>query len=218
MLRLGPSPTTRHPTAEVCVCYLWHRLRRRFPNTYRRCVKEQASETQNLSEKRGDGGIGSTGGQRAFLRASPAAKPRRVAFCGIQIQNSTYGHIRARMKDWIAAARQVVGQDRLMTASFDRHGSLGLRTIDTLDMLSAFRTAPHIDREETAKRACDMLVHCLDQQIRPTMIWSPIPVLMPGARSSTLYEPASVSGRNCPPRTRRPSAERVAAGRLRLSG
>lgn len=92
--------------------------------------------------------------------------------------------------DWIAAARNVVGKDCLMTASFDLHGSLSRRVIDNLDMLSAFRTAPHIDREETAQRACDMLVHCLDQQIRPTMVWAPIPVLMPGERSSTLYDPA----------------------------
>jgi microcystin degradation protein MlrC len=92
--------------------------------------------------------------------------------------------------DWIASARQVVGPKCLITASFDLHGSLSRREIDNLDMLSAFRTAPHIDREETAKRACDMLVHCLDQQIQPTMVWSPIPVLMPGERSSTLYEPA----------------------------
>ena len=92
--------------------------------------------------------------------------------------------------DWIAAARSVVGPDCLITASFDLHGSLSRRTIDTLDMLSAFRTAPHIDREETAQRACNMLIHCLDQGVRPTMIWSPIPVLMPGERSSTLYEPA----------------------------
>ena len=92
--------------------------------------------------------------------------------------------------DWIAAARAAAGPDCLITASFDLHGSLSRRTIDSLDMLSAFRTAPHIDREETARRACDMLIHCLEQQIRPAMVWSPIPVLMPGERSSTLYEPA----------------------------
>ena len=92
--------------------------------------------------------------------------------------------------DWIAAARAVVGKDCLITASFDLHGSLSRRIIDNLDMLSAYRTAPHIDRQETARRACDMLVHCLDQQIRPTLVWAPIPVLMPGERSSTLYEPA----------------------------
>jgi microcystin degradation protein MlrC len=92
--------------------------------------------------------------------------------------------------DWISAARQAVGKYCLITASFDLHGNLSRRVIDNLDMLSAFRTAPHIDREETAKRACDMLVHCLDRQIRPTLVWSPIPVLMPGERTSTLYEPA----------------------------
>src|SRR5947209_15990427 len=92
--------------------------------------------------------------------------------------------------DWIESTRRVVGKDCLMTASFDLHGSLSRRIIDSLDMLSAFRTAPHIDREQTAQRACDMLVRCLDHKIRPTMAWAPIPVLMPGERSSTVYEPA----------------------------
>jgi microcystin degradation protein MlrC len=92
--------------------------------------------------------------------------------------------------DWIAAARDAVGKDCLITASFDLHGSLSKRSIDNLDMLSAYRTAPHIDYIETTQRVCDMLVHCLDQHVRPTMVWAPIPVLMPGERSSTLYEPA----------------------------
>jgi microcystin degradation protein MlrC len=92
--------------------------------------------------------------------------------------------------DWISAARAVVGKDCLISASYDLHGNLSRHVIDQLDMLSAFRTAPHIDRDETIKRACDMLVHCLDQQIRPTLVWAPIPVLMPGERSSTLYDPA----------------------------
>jgi microcystin degradation protein MlrC len=209
----------------------------------------------------------------SFAFSARAAESRRIAFGGIRIECSTYGHIRARMEDfnvrrdraladepayrllktypypfqptlvagavpggpverktydalkaefldrvgvllpldglylsmhgamyaedmqdadgdWIAAAREVVGKECLITASFDLHGSLSKRTIDNLDMLSAYRTAPHIDYEETTKRACDMLVYCLDQHIRPTMVWAPIPVLMPGERSSTLYEPA----------------------------
>ena len=92
--------------------------------------------------------------------------------------------------DWIAAARGAVGPNCLITASFDLHGSLSRRIIDHLDMLSAYRTAPHIDREETTKRACDMLIYCLEHRIRPTMVWAPIPVLMPGERTSTRYEPA----------------------------
>jgi microcystin degradation protein MlrC len=91
--------------------------------------------------------------------------------------------------DWYRAARKVVGPDCLLSASYDLHGNLSQPIIDTLDMLSAFRTAPHIDREETMLRATDMLLHCLRGKIRPTLLWAPIPVLMPGERSSTEWEP-----------------------------
>jgi microcystin degradation protein MlrC len=92
--------------------------------------------------------------------------------------------------DWISAVRAVVGDRCLISASYDLHGNISRRVVDNLDMLSAFRTAPHIDREETARRACTMLVQSLDRGIRPSLVWVPIPVLMPGERSSTLYEPA----------------------------
>ncbi len=92
--------------------------------------------------------------------------------------------------DWIASTRDLVGKDCLITASFDLHGNLSRRIIDNLDMLSAFRTAPHIDREETMRRACGMLVHSLTRRIRPNLVWVPIPVLLPGERTSTVYEPA----------------------------
>jgi microcystin degradation protein MlrC len=91
--------------------------------------------------------------------------------------------------DWMAAARSVVGPDCLMSASYDLHGNVSKRVVDNIDAFSAFRTAPHIDREETMIRACDMLVHCIPQHIRPTIVWAPIPVLLPGERTSTEWEP-----------------------------
>jgi microcystin degradation protein MlrC len=92
--------------------------------------------------------------------------------------------------DWMEAARKVVGPNCLMSASYDLHGNVSRRVIDNIDMFSAFRTAPHIDKQETMQRACNMLLHCVAQHIRPTLVWAPIPVLMPGERSSTLWEPA----------------------------
>ena len=92
--------------------------------------------------------------------------------------------------DWIAAARQVVGTQCLISASYDLHGNLSRKIVDTLDMLSAYRTAPHIDVPQTKQRACDMLVHCLSKQIRPTIVWAPVPVLLPGERTSTEDQPA----------------------------
>jgi len=91
--------------------------------------------------------------------------------------------------DWMESARRVVGPDCLMSTSYDLHGNVSQRVVDNIDAFSAFRTAPHIDREETMIRACDMLVQCLDQHIRTTLVWAPIPVLMPGERSSTEWQP-----------------------------
>jgi microcystin degradation protein MlrC len=92
--------------------------------------------------------------------------------------------------DWMEAARKVVGANCLISASYDLHGNVSRRVIDNLDIFSAFRTAPHIDKEETMQRSCSMLLHCLDRHIRPTLVWSPIPVLMAGERSSTEWQPA----------------------------
>jgi microcystin degradation protein MlrC len=92
--------------------------------------------------------------------------------------------------DWIAAARQLVGTDCLISASYDLHGNLSRRVIDNLDMLSAYRTAPHIDVQETMQRACTMLLNCAAKRIRPTMVWAPVPVLLPGERTSTEDQPA----------------------------
>jgi hypothetical protein len=38
-------------------------------------------------------------------------------------------------------------------------------------------------------RACNMLVHCMQENIRPTLVWAPITVLMQGERSSTEWQP-----------------------------
>ncbi len=93
--------------------------------------------------------------------------------------------------DWYTAARAMVGEDCLLAASYDLHGNISQRIIDTLDMLTAYRTAPHIDTLETRTKAFQMLKHCIENQIRPEKVWIPVPVLLPGERTSTEYEPTA---------------------------
>jgi microcystin degradation protein MlrC len=106
--------------------------------------------------------------------------------------------------DWYQAARRVVGPACLLSASYDLHGNISQRIIDTIDMLSAFRTAPHIDREETMLRATEMLLRCLREKIRPTLLWVPIPVLLPGERTSTEWEPGKRLWAQLPALNRQP--------------
>lgn len=92
--------------------------------------------------------------------------------------------------DWIAAARAVVGDGCIVAASYDLHGNVSDRVVDGIDIFSAYRTAPHIDTLETRQRAVTMLVRALQSGVRPFVLWAPIPVLMPGERTSTDDEPA----------------------------
>ncbi|MGO7183039.1 M81 family metallopeptidase [Rhizobium brockwellii] len=92
--------------------------------------------------------------------------------------------------DWISAARALVGKDCTVSASYDLHGNVTQRIIDALDIYSTYRTAPHIDVEETMRRSVSMLAKSLKTGERPIVLWAPIPVVLPGERTSTVDEPA----------------------------
>ncbi len=91
--------------------------------------------------------------------------------------------------DLIAAVRELVG-DVPISASYDLHGNVSQRIIDNLGMFSTYRTAPHIDVEETMRRAVAMLHRTLTTGVRPMVVWAPVPVVLPGERTSTEDEPA----------------------------
>lgn len=91
---------------------------------------------------------------------------------------------------WITKTREVVGPDAFISASYDLHGNLSERIIRSLDAFSTYRTAPHIDVLETTARALKLLYHGLTSGEQLHMAWVPIPVLVPGERSSTEDEPA----------------------------
>ncbi|PID79122.1 microcystin degradation protein MlrC [bacterium DOLZORAL124_64_63] len=86
--------------------------------------------------------------------------------------------------------RQLVGPDCLLAASYDLHGNVSARVATHLDVLSAYRLAPHRDWYETLERTWRLLVHCLENNIRPHLAFVPVPVLLPGEQTSTDFEPA----------------------------
>jgi len=92
--------------------------------------------------------------------------------------------------DFIAAVRETVGPDVLIATSYDLHGNISQRIIDNLDIFSTYRTAPHIDVPDTMRRAVTMLVRALQTGTRPKLAWAPVPVLLPGEKTSTQDEPA----------------------------
>ncbi|MGZ9810871.1 M81 family metallopeptidase [Pseudoroseicyclus sp. H15] len=92
--------------------------------------------------------------------------------------------------DLVTAIRDLVGPDMPISASFDLHGNLSQRIIDSIDMFTAYRTAPHIDVEDTHRRGMRQLMRCLTTGERPGVVWAKIPVSLPGERTSTEAAPA----------------------------
>ncbi len=91
--------------------------------------------------------------------------------------------------DFIRAVRAAVGPNCLISASYDLHGNLSAAVVKALDLITAYRTAPHEDAAETRARAFQLLLRCLRAGRRPIKALAPIPVLLSGERTMTLVEP-----------------------------
>jgi len=91
--------------------------------------------------------------------------------------------------DFFAAVRAVAGREALLSASYDLHGNVSEPIMRELDLLTAYRTAPHTDVEETRARAVRLLVDCLRAGIRPHTAFVPIPALFSGEQTMTTVEP-----------------------------
>lgn len=97
----------------------------------------------------------------------------------------------------LSRIRKVIGEDVLVSASMDLHGNVSRELVHQTDLITCYRTAPHIDVVETRERACRNLVNILKKGvskeaiIRPIKAWVPLPILLPGEQTSTRDEPAA---------------------------
>lgn len=95
--------------------------------------------------------------------------------------------------DLLRRIRKVIGPEIIVSASMDLHGNVSQELAHGIDLLTCYRTAPHVDVRETKERACRNLVELLQQHprgTRPLKAWIPIPILLPGEQTSTRDEPA----------------------------
>ena len=91
--------------------------------------------------------------------------------------------------DFARGVRECIGDAPLISASMDLHGNVSAELVAAVDMFTSYRTAPHIDVEETRAKAFRLLVECLEKDTRPLRAWVPVPVILPGERTSTITEP-----------------------------
>ncbi len=93
--------------------------------------------------------------------------------------------------DFLVRIRELVGTDVLISTSMDLHGSVSPRLAQNTDLITCYRLAPHEDAIESKKRAVVNLLNRLENgKGKPTYkAWIPVPILLPGEKTSTRIEP-----------------------------
>ncbi|PCE65757.1 M81 family metallopeptidase [Sediminicola luteus] len=93
--------------------------------------------------------------------------------------------------DMIAQIRKVVGPETLISTSMDLHGNVSERLAQHSDLITCYRMAPHEDALESKQRAVDNLLDRLESgKGKPKYkAWIPVPILLPGEKTSTRIEP-----------------------------
>ena len=93
--------------------------------------------------------------------------------------------------DFIIRIREVIGKKTLISTSMDLHGNVSERLAQNTDLITCYRMAPHEDALESKKRAVDNLLERLENgKGKPAYkAWVPVPILLPGEKTSTRIEP-----------------------------
>ncbi|MEX0288504.1 MAG: M81 family metallopeptidase [Flavobacteriaceae bacterium] len=93
--------------------------------------------------------------------------------------------------DLIVRVREVIGKEPIISTSMDLHGNVSKKLAQHSDLITCYRMAPHEDAIESKKRAVDNLLDRLETgKGKPAFkAWIPVPILLPGEKTSTRIEP-----------------------------
>lgn len=93
--------------------------------------------------------------------------------------------------DFIERIRKVVGYKTIISTAMDLHGNVSRRLAYNADLLTCYRMAPHEDAMQTKARAVKNLIDRINSgKGKPAYkVWIPVPILLPGEKTSTRIEP-----------------------------
>lgn len=85
----------------------------------------------------------------------------------------------------LSRIRGVIGPDVPVAASFDMHACLNPAIAPLLDVMTIYRTYPHVDMFQTGERALSLLRRRVEGTIYPAVTLHPVPMLPPSHEMRT---------------------------------
>jgi len=65
-----------------------------------------------------------------------------------------------------------------IAVALDLHGQMTDKIIHNSDIVTSFKTYPHVDMYETGEHAAKLLVDTIEQRIKPTLAWRQLPLIL----------------------------------------
>ncbi len=85
--------------------------------------------------------------------------------------------------------RAFLGHKVLISTTMDLHGNVSDDLFAASDLITCYRTAPHVDVLQTKRRALNNLIACLDDRNALVRAKVEVPILLPGEKTSTEVQP-----------------------------
>jgi len=85
----------------------------------------------------------------------------------------------------LVAARAILGPHRPIFLTLDLHANLTQRMVTLADAIVGYHTYPHIDMFETGQKAARLLLRTLAGELRPTMAFRKLPLIIQAENSQT---------------------------------
>ncbi len=85
--------------------------------------------------------------------------------------------------------KKLVSENCLFAISMDAHANVTDELCDYADIVSGFKTVPHVDQVECQQRAATALVYCLENHVKPHTYTVRVPFLLKNDTLLTAYEP-----------------------------
>jgi microcystin degradation protein MlrC len=104
----------------------------------------------------------------------------------------------------LAALRGRLGPDRPIAISLDCHANLTPRMTAAVDIVTSYRTCPHIDTRRTGEQAARLLVAALNGDVQPVVSFAAQPMITPPQLHDNELEPFRTLMRRCTDLEQRP--------------
>ncbi len=119
------------------------------------------------------------------VKANPDADGIYIWFHGsMEVNNIGSGELYL-----LKEIRKVVSNNCLIAISLDAHANITDELCDYANIISGFKTVPHIDQVECQQRSANALVYCLKNNVKPFAYMQRVPFLLKNDTLQTAYEP-----------------------------